>query len=286
MPFRKILVPVTGAGEDKLALAAAFAAARPFHGHVQALFVFPDPREAVPFVGMPVPAEIVQQIIDNADAVARTAARAARANLAAAAESAGIEVVDLPRPAPLVTCSFREVQGGFVSQTGRAARLADLVAFGPMAQAGGPDLFGAFVETLTVSGRPVLIGAHAPVADLTRRIAAGWDGGVAAAHALTAALPFLACAGAVDVVSVAPAESVSADGAIEYLSLHGIRARPRTVDPAGSSPGEALLKAAAEGGASLLVLGGYGHSRLSETLFGGTTVHIAAHATLPLFMAH
>ncbi len=96
----------------------------------------------------------------------------------------------------------------------------------------------------------------------------------------------LAKAGHVEVVSVAPAGAKLAQEAADYLALHGIHAELAMVDPAGRPPAEALLTAAAEGGVSLLVAGGYGHSRLFETLFGGATVHIAAHATLPLFMVH
>ena len=80
MSFKKIVVPVTGAAEDAVALATGFAAARPFSGHVEALFVRPDPREAAPFGGMPVSAEVVQQIIQNAEELAATQASTGLAN--------------------------------------------------------------------------------------------------------------------------------------------------------------------------------------------------------------
>lgn len=288
MAWKKILVPLTGAGTDAIALSGAFAAARPFNGHVQALFVYPDPREAVPFVGMPVAPEVVQQIIDNAESVARLARKTARGNLEAAAKDAGVAVLAAPAAKSAVTCSFRDVQGGFLSKIGEAARLCDLVVFGPSTLEGGPDVSGAFIETLTESERPVLLAPHAPVTDLTGKAAIGWDGSAAAAHALSAALPLLARARAVELYSIQPPplEAGSLDEAIEYLALHGIAATARIIDPAGTAPGAVLLREAEKAGASFLVLGGYGHSRLLETLFGGTTVHVTAHATLPLFMVH
>ncbi|MDE2352319.1 MAG: universal stress protein [Alphaproteobacteria bacterium] len=288
MSFKKIIVPVIGAGGDAVALATAFAAARLFSGHVEALFVRPDPRETAPFGGMPVSAEVVQQIIQNAEELATAGANAARAYLDAAAKAAGAERVAHPVPAKGVTCSFRETHGAFAAQIAQAARLADLIVFAPDAPRSGPDLHGAFIETLTRCARPVLLSAAAPPADLVRKIAIGWDGSAAAAHALSAALPLLAAAGAVEIVCVrAPSvDTASADDAAAYLALHGISAATRLVDPGGQQPAVALLNAAVDGGASLLVAGGYGHSRLFETLFGGTTVHIAAHATLPLFMVH
>lgn len=288
MSFKKIVVPLTGADDDRAALATAFVAAGPFAGHVMGLFVTPDPAEAVPFVGMPISPEVVQQVIESAGVIAQTALKAARANLAAAAKAAGIAIVDKPAPAETVTCSFCEMQGSFVGGITEAAKLADLVVFGPAATEGGPDVTGAFIETLTRGTRPLLLTPHASVVDILPKIVVGWDGGTAAAHALTASLPLLTRAGSVEIWSIqdVPEDSAMLDAPAAYLRLHGIAARTRVIDPAGAAPGEVLLREAETTGASLLVLGGYGHSRLAETLFGGTTVHIAAHATIPLFMVH
>jgi nucleotide-binding universal stress UspA family protein len=38
--------------------------------------------------------------------------------------------------------------------------------------------------------------------------------------------------------------------------------------------------------AGLLVMGGYGHSRLREWMFGGFTQHAFGAATLPVLMSH
>ncbi len=288
MTFRKILVPVTGADSDSIALAGAMALARPFNAHIQALFVTPDPREAVPFVGMPVSPEIVQQIIDNAGSIAQAARVRAEAHVTAAAEAAGATMVAAPLSGEAVTCSFREVQGGFTSAIGEAARLSDVIVYGPSTMEGGPDISGAFIETLTTSERPVLLAPERPPTELTAKIVVGWDGGAAAAHALSAALPLLKRAGTVELYAIqsVPGDSSGLDEPIAYLALHGVSAGMRVIDPAGEAPGPVLLSQAEQAGASLLVLGGYGHSRTVEALFGGTTVHVVAHSTLPLFMVH
>ena len=49
---------------------------------------------------------------------------------------------------------------------------------------------------------------------------------------------------------------------------------------------EVLLAQAREQGADLLVMGGYGHSRLREMLIGGTTRYILEHMTVPVLFAH
>jgi nucleotide-binding universal stress UspA family protein len=55
--------------------------------------------------------------------------------------------------------------------------------------------------------------------------------------------------------------------------------------PAGGSA-ETLLSRAADMGADLLVMGGYGHSRLRELVLGGTTRTVLASMTVPTLMAH
>ena len=49
---------------------------------------------------------------------------------------------------------------------------------------------------------------------------------------------------------------------------------------------EVLLAQAREQGAELLVMGGYGHSRLREMLIGGATRSILEHMTVPVLFSH
>lgn len=288
MAYKKIVAVVTGADADAAALAGAFAAARPFDGHVEALFAVPDPREAVPFVGMPVLPEVAQQVIESAEVLSAAACKRAHHNLKVAADEAHATVVQHAAAGKGLTCSFHEVSGRFTVCVADAARLADLVVFETSTTDSGPDVNGAFIDTLTRSGRPVLLAPTKPVADLTRKIIIGWDGGAAAARAMSAALPFLKRAVEVELYSIreVPGDSTSLDAPVTYLALHGVTAGTRIIDPKGTAPGPILLSEAQKAGATMLVLGGYGHSRLLETLFGGTTVHIAANTTLPLFMVH
>jgi len=289
MEFRKILVPVTGAKQDQAALAMAFAAAKPFNAHVEALFVHPDPREAVPYVGMPVSPEVIQQIVDSAEEIAHKASKAAHATLEKSTAHAGAKLVEHPMTgAGFVTACYREVNGHFITRVGEAAKLADLVVFGPATLDSGPDISGAFVETLTHVQRPVLLAGEGAAHVLTKKIVIGYDRSVAASHAISAALPFLTRAQEVELIAVedTPLDTRSLDDAVEYLALHGVSARSHIISRGERSAAEALLDAAAKGGASLLVIGGYGHSRVLESLFGGTTLHLTRHRAMPLFMVH
>jgi nucleotide-binding universal stress UspA family protein len=50
--------------------------------------------------------------------------------------------------------------------------------------------------------------------------------------------------------------------------------------------GEFILAQAEAEDADLLVMGGYGHSRLREMLVGGVTRYMLEHATVPVLFAH
>jgi nucleotide-binding universal stress UspA family protein len=184
--------------------------------------------------------------------------------------------------------SFRQTDGDFGDQLTEAARLSDIVIFGPVRQGDKVGLADAFVQVLVQTDRPVLLSTETAPSVFARRVAIGWDGKTAASQAVSAALPYLALAEQVEILSVqrSPARGQSTDALNEYLCLHGIKCTERVVAPGSRSVGEVLLESATSGGADLLVVGGYGHSRLRESLIGGITRHVIMHARLAVFMVH
>ncbi len=287
MTFAKIVVPVAGIARDAVALAAALRAAGPFNAHVQAVFAHPNPQAAVPNVGVPFSLEVVGAVIDGQEQVTKAGVAAARAALAAAAVGAQAEIVAAPRKAASVTCSLREIQGRLPAVAAVASQLSDLVVFGPLHNPEFADLTEAFLDILTKAGRPVLIAPEKPLPNFARDIAVGWDGSLGASRALIAALPLLGVAKTVTLLCVHDgAEAVSVDDAMQYLELHGLGCAERRHKPQGRPVGEALAQAAQDCGADLLVLGGYGHSHLRETIFGGVTSDILFRPTMPIFLAH
>jgi nucleotide-binding universal stress UspA family protein len=288
MPLVKILVPVAGVARDRFALATAFAAARPFNAHIVALFVHADPRESVPYGELPLSPDIVQDLIDTAADLEKASSKAARATLASMTAEAGIRIVSAPQRAEAVTLSYQEVTGHLPRALDREGRLCDLVVFPPIRETDDPDVQEAFVRTLTKLERPVLLSAEKPPLEIGRRVAVGWDGSVACAHALTAALPFLEKAEAVEVLSIqdAPPHGNGTGEVAAYLALHGIACTRRVIARGADSIAETLLDAAATEGFDMLVAGGYGHSRLMESIFGGVTEQIVSHPKIPVFMMH
>jgi nucleotide-binding universal stress UspA family protein len=180
------------------------------------------------------------------------------------------------------------VTGNFGDQLTAAARLSDLVVFGPIRENDQAGLAEAFVQVLVETDRPVLRATDAAPSAFARRVAIGWDGKTAAAQAVSAAMPYLRNAESVEILSVQcqPLRAEATEALREYLALHGVGASERVIDAGTKRIGQALLDAAAGGGADLLVIGGYGSGRLRESLIGGVTRHVIAHADLAVFMVH
>src|SRR5665213_3002105 len=163
MAYVKILAPLTGGARDATVLAAAFAAAKPFNAHVIALFVRPDPAEAMPFFGEGVSGAMAQEIVDAAKEAADKAAHDARAAIAITAGECGAVLTEKPEKLDSLSISFREVQGNFADRVARASRLS-----------GGPDRACCAEKFRT---------AHRPWLGRQRRLRPGFAG----RHALSCA---------------------------------------------------------------------------------------------------
>ena len=288
MSFVKILVPVAGAGRDRFALATAFAAAKPFNAHVVALFVHADPREAVPYGELPLSPDIVQDLIDTAADLENASSKSARSTLATMAAEAGIRIVGAPQKSDGVTVSYDEVTGHLPKALDRDALLCDLVVFPPIRETDDSEVQDGFIRTLTKLERPVLLSAEKPPVEIGRKVAVGWDGGVACAHALMSALPYLEKAEAIEILTVQNGshQGSGAESVAGYLALHGLSCTQRVLARGERSVAEVLLETAANDGCDMLVAGGYGHSRLMESIFGGVTEHIVSHPKIPVLMVH
>ncbi|HEY0063628.1 MAG TPA: universal stress protein [Telluria sp.] len=143
--------------------------------------------------------------------------------------------------------------------------------------------------TMLAGGRPVLVVPYAgSFPRLGSRVLVAWDGGMEATHALTGALPLLTRAASVSVAVFNPDEAhgpqPGADIAL-YLARHGVKVYV-TQQHTGINVGDALLSLAADQQSDLIVMGGYGHTRLRELLLGGVTETVLNAMTAPVLMAH
>jgi nucleotide-binding universal stress UspA family protein len=187
-----------------------------------------------------------------------------------------------------VGASFHVRDGHLPEVIAEEARLSDLVVFDVPAEAKDVTLRDMLESALLNGRKPMLLVPHRSVKIVGAKAAIGWDGGAAAAHAISAALPLLSRAEAIEILNVTtgPIDTVQMDRLRDYLRLHGLSAVEHGINPGSHGTASALIDAAQRAGAGLLVVGGYGHSRLRELVLGGVTRHVFANVTMPILMAH
>ena len=127
--------------------------------------------------------------------------------------------------------------------------------------------------------------------DLGAPVMVAWNGSSEACVALRAATPLLTLASKVYLTSVAEESDKQrfdfppTSGA-KYLSRHGIEAELVEVPRGEARISDTLFSAAQMRDCGLMVMGAYGHSRLSEMLLGGVTRHSLTQPDMPILMAH
>ena len=146
-------------------------------------------------------------------------------------------------------------------------------------------------QVLLQAGTPLLVVPYAGTfASIGSNALIGWKDTREAARALRDALPLLADAKRVTLLAIgelpAPGEpDPTFAAAAAWIASHGLPVRTEhDVDLA--EVGDQLLSRAADRGADLIVIGGYGHSRLREWVLGGATRHLLQHMTVPTLLSH
>jgi nucleotide-binding universal stress UspA family protein len=114
-----------------------------------------------------------------------------------------------------------------------------------------------------------------------------WNGAPESSNALRLSLPMLKRAAAVHVVTVCDERGdFPATDAAEYLARHGLDCELHEWPSDERHVAAALRDAAKVLRAGYIVMGAYGHSRLSESVLGGTTREMLDYSDIPLVLAH
>ncbi|MGY4567165.1 universal stress protein [Bradyrhizobium sp. USDA 3256] len=172
-----------------------------------------------------------------------------------------------------------------------SARLHDLtVATQPQSNHGSYDNIIP-QELLFHAGGPVLFMPYTFHGSFSaKRIGICWDGSRLAARALHDAMPLLREADALVIVTIDGPEPIpaecSTDHLLRYLAREGLPAKVTSLPASRSEIQSILLSIAADESLDLLVMGGYGHSRLQEILLGGVTRDMLRAMTVPVLMSH
>ncbi len=184
----------------------------------------------------------------------------------------------------------RLVEDDAASGLALQARYADLVVLSqyehddPVARV-DPRL-QAFL--LLNSACPLLVVPHAGRAALgSGHALVAWDESLQARRALAGALPALARARKVTLAMFNATDRPQLAGTdiALYLARHGVNVEVRSEETTLDA-GPALLELADQLGADLMVMGGYGHTRVREVLLGGVTHSVLESMTIPVLMSH
>jgi len=284
-----ILLTATGTPADASVFATALAAARLFDGHLIVLHVRPDVRREIAAMasadmGMAVGLDgTIAHMEEEADLRERAADAAWRAFSAAN----GVKLAERPC-ASTVTYEWVAETGITDDWLAEYGRVADLVVVGRERE-GGVLSLGLMEAALMETGKPVLIAPAVPPAGLDGTIAIAWKNTREAAGAISAALPFFHWAARVIVFAVEEDGEVADKSPLRLansLRWQNPNVSIQVLRRDGRAPVAVLLEAVAKAGCNLLVMGGYGHTRLREAVFGGFTRAVLEQAPVTVLMAH
>ncbi len=143
------------------------------------------------------------------------------------------------------------------------------------------------------SGCPVLVVPNAGTfATLGRKVLIAWNASAQSARAVRDALPLLKRAESVTILTLIrdslPRANDDRPGAriAAYLAHHGVHTKSRELVAHDLAVGDMILSQAADEDADLIVMGAYGHPRVSELVLGGATQTMFRRMTVPILMSH
>ncbi|MHC5654672.1 universal stress protein [Stappia sp.] len=275
MAIKDILTLVDLAGKQHAARAALDLATR-CDAHATGLTIAFEP--VVPgFVAAPMPPDYIEL---------------ARNQALKAAQEAGKTFNDMARKAG-VTAEVRtaEMITGGSSETVLAhCRLTDLVVIGQENPDEPEPMRELMIESVLFEGGvPVLVVPYIGGTLPLKNVMVAWDGSPTASRAVHAALPMLQMADKVTVVMVDTGKRTHGEPGSDiatYLARHGLDVTIDVVPRPSGGVADAILNYVSDQNVDLVVMGGYGHSRMREFLFGGATREILASMTVPVLMAH
>ncbi|MEM7709500.1 MAG: universal stress protein [Pseudomonadota bacterium] len=283
--LRKILVPVRGDGMSEIVLLHAAVLARRHNAHIVVAHCRNKPGDFMPY-SRPLRSFVRDTVLEQVNQLADQEERQLRADLHEMAEKFGLTETATPE-GPEATIAFVEEFGHMADMVKHHGRLADLIVVPKPARDRNLGM-NSLKSALFRTGRPVLMcPREGGVAfEAGARIAVGWNGSLESARAVAVTLDLAARADAVTILSAGQGEphGASTDELVEYYRLRGVTATATTFE--GRNAGKALLAKSAEIGATMLIMGAYGHSHEHETLFGGNTQAVVDAAEIPVVFAH
>jgi nucleotide-binding universal stress UspA family protein len=224
--------------------------------------------------------EFVSGVAKQFRAKSEQAVEAAHARFERAARSAGVEhAFETESCSPQTAARdfmyrLRTADVGVVTQH----KTGELQRFG--------DLFLEFA--LFQSGRPLIVVPR----DFRQpfsldRVLIAWDASIHASRAVLAAAPLLAPGATIEVFTVEePSKATEFRGSALVQNLRRHRLDAALAERHERDIPEAILREIEIFRANLVVMGGYGHSRVQQFVFGGVTRLMLDKMPVPVLMTH
>lgn len=208
---------------------------------------------------------------------------------------AAIERFDAAAKRSLISAEHRLLRtlgGEAPTMLATLARRFDLSVF-MQSDPGRVDNDDMIETALFQSGRPLIVVPYIQKDGLKLdRVVCCWDGSRAAARAFNDALPLLTRANTVDLLIVLNEKTNSDNREIrgvemaKHLARHDVKVQLERIPAPDIDVTSAILSYIADNSGTLIVVGGYGHSRLREIILGGVTREMLKSMTVPVFMSH
>ncbi|WP_118136730.1 universal stress protein [Oceanicella sp. SM1341] len=273
MTIRNILVSYNGTPAADAALTMAKLMARTHDGHLTGVLSY-GPQEIITTYAGYMPAGVAEQLVE-ADLARRDQVMARFSKLTADMEPARVHFRDV----------FSTADNGLMD----VSRCYDIIVMGRAPQAGEFPHMEAHPDVVARhSGRPVLVvPAEFEAATCASSALIAWDGGRAAARALSDALPLLNPKAVVRVLTIGnPEDTAALDPVATHLGRHGIAVEREIRARKGRSVAQTLLDGCTDAGVDMLIMGAYEHSKFAEDLFGGVTDTVLRNAPIPVLLSH
>ena len=188
-----------------------------------------------------------------------------------------------------VLWDYQQVAANTVTELVRCAALSDIVVAGRQSHLDrGPGLeIGIIGDVLMAIRSPLLIpGDGATTFDPFGGAVIAWNGSYEAANAVRNAVGMLKLSSSVRVLRLIDGDQAPPTMLLEFLSRHGIHAELDSWVLEQDSVPDLLVEYAIQKGAGCVVMGGYGHSRAGEFLFGGVTRALLKRCPIALVLSH
>ncbi len=279
MDFKNLLLHLDHSSGCKNRLELAFALAKKYDALITGLFVVPD--YVVPSY---VEAQISVDLITDVTEKALARAGDTMADYRKLADDAGVRM------------DAHVLEGQVIPILREHSKYSDLLILGQDNPDDPDNASYGLADALLFEGAcACIVAPHSgKLAVPGKRVLLTWNASRESARALREALPILAAAEDVVVLSSEPDDADTeiarghphADELARFLESHGIESISSGIADLDISTSDAILGQAAEMDADLIVMGAYGHARLREIILGGVTRDLLKESTVPLFLAH